>query len=204
MPRQVDSEQRVRDIVDAALTTLGEGGFAMLTLSNIAKRMGGSITLITHYFKNRDELIAAILEGALHDTETFVDSLESMTNPRDRLSAVLTWFLPLRESDRLEEGARIALVAHRHNEPAIQDFLKRLEPAMRFSLREAIKGFVPEHELESMVDLFRVWTSGVALSAVEHPEIWTAERQLATLELFLSHLDMPGLTDARTTTTGAS
>jgi hypothetical protein len=42
-----------------------------------------------------------------------------------------------------------------------------------------------------MVDVFRAWTSGVALSAVEHPELWTPDRQLAVLDTFLSYVTVP-------------
>ncbi|MEU1166456.1 TetR family transcriptional regulator, partial [Streptomyces sp. NPDC005921] len=65
MPRYVDPEERVRDIVVASLEALSEGGLPELTLRKIAQRMGGSSTLITHYFANREALLDAVLEFVL-------------------------------------------------------------------------------------------------------------------------------------------
>jgi crotonobetaine/carnitine-CoA ligase len=39
--------------------------------------------------------------------------------------------------------------------------------------------------------IVRLWTSGIAVSAVEHPEIWTPERQLDALESLMRSLALP-------------
>ena len=62
---------------------------------------------------------------------------------------------------------------------------------MRGMTRQARAEFVDPADLEGMVDLLRAWTSGVVLSAEEHPEIWTPERQLQALDRFVSSLSLP-------------
>ena len=191
MPKYVDPQKRMDEIVDASERLLSTGGFANLTLRNLAKQMGGSITLVTHYFESRAALVTAILDRSLKETDAFIESLERISDASERLRTALMWFLPADEVSLQAERAHIALVAHREAEPAIQQFLDQVEPAMRRAITMAINEFVPPGELGGLVDILRVWTSGMILSAVEHPEVWTPKKQVHVLEQFLGHLQLP-------------
>ncbi|MFD8627909.1 TetR/AcrR family transcriptional regulator [Streptomyces hygroscopicus] len=184
----MDPEERVRDIATASLQALSEGGLSELTLRKIARRMGGSITLITHYFPNREALLKAVLEYALADADAFLGELEEITDPGERVRTALEWFLPNSEEALLQERARVALLTHQGAEPIIRQHLQRMEPAMRAVLARGVEDLVPADELDGTVDMVRVWVSGMALSVVEHPEIWTPERQLAAMERFIRML----------------
>ncbi|MET8977924.1 TetR/AcrR family transcriptional regulator [Streptomyces sp. NPDC004539] len=175
----------MRDIVVASLKALSEGGLTELTLRKIARRMGGSITLITHYFANREALLNAVLEYVLADADAILGDLDEITDPRERLRVALEWFLPDTEEGLLQERARVALLTHQGAEPIIGEHLRRMEPAMRAVLVRGLEEMVPADELDGAVDLVRVWVSGMALSVVEHPEIWTPERQMAVLRRFI-------------------
>ncbi|SNX88477.1 TetR family transcriptional regulator [Streptomyces sp. TLI_55] len=188
VPRYVDPEERVRDIVAASLQALSEGGLAELTLRKIAQRMGGSITLITHYFANREALLDAVLKYTLADADSIHEELDRIEDPWERLRVALEWFLPDTEEALTQERARVALLTHQGAEPVIRQHLERMEPAMRSVLRRALDALVPAGELDGTVDMVRVWVSGIALSVVEHPEIWTPERQHAALKRFLTVL----------------
>ncbi|MET8981142.1 TetR/AcrR family transcriptional regulator [Streptomyces sp. NPDC004539] len=167
---------------------LSEGGLAELTLRKIARRMGGSITLITHYFANREALLDALLAHVRADADTALDELAEITDPRERLRAALEWFLPDTEEALMQERARVALLTRQVAEPVIRRNLDRMESAMRAVLVRGVEELVPADELGGTVDMVRVWVSGMALSVVEHPEIWTPERQKAALERFLGVL----------------
>jgi AcrR family transcriptional regulator len=173
------------------IEALAEGGFPTFTLRSLAKRMGGSSTLITHYFPNRDALIGALLESVLSEADKKRGELLQIGEPHERLHAVLEYFLPDDPETLALERVRVALVAHRDAEPALRKFFDKLEPGMRGVMRAALEEFVDAEELNGMVDVLRAWTSGIALSAVEHPEIWTPERQRAALERFVSSLALP-------------
>lgn len=199
MPRNVDPEQRRRAIVDAVVETLGEGGFGRFSLSSVARRMGGSVSLITHYFPNREALMKGLLDQVLEDRREIFDELATIDDPPRRLQRALRYFLPLDPPSLALERARVALSAHIHADPAVAEFFRELEPAMREVLRIGLTDFVEEYELESLVDVMRAWTSGVAISAVEHPEIWTPERQLRALDIFMSSFSMRFLRNINST-----
>ena len=198
MPRFVDHEQRKSEIIDAVIAALGEGGFKTFTMRSIAKRMGGSSTLITHYFPTRDALLDELLQRALVEAEDERQRLLQIDDPRARLHEVLTYFLPDDEETLAQERMRVALTAHKEAEPAVKDFFAKLEPGMRGLMRVTLEEFVEPEELDGMVDLLRAWTTGVAISAVEHPEIWTPTRQRATLQLFLDLMSFRLKRPART------
>jgi len=191
MPRFVDPEERKASIISAMIEALAEGGFPTFTLRSLAKRMGGSSTLITHYFPNRDALIGALLESVLKDADKKRAELLEIDDPHERLHAVLEYFLPDDPETLALERVRVALVAHRDAEPALREFFDKLEPGMRGVMRAGLEEFVDAEELDEMVDVLRAWTSGIALSAVEHPEMWTPERQAAALERFVSSMALP-------------
>lgn len=188
MPRFVDPDQRKAEIVSAVIELLSDGGFKNFTVRALAQKMGGSSTLVTHYFPTRDDLLVALHNYVLKDAEDQRGRLLEIDDPQERLHAVLAYFLPDDLRALNLERVRIAMAANRDSEPLVADFFSQLEPGMRGLIRASLEEFIPPEDLDSMVDLLRVWTSGMAVSAVEHPEIWTPERQRATLKLFVSSL----------------
>lgn len=191
MPRHVDAEQRKKDILQAAVEAVAEGGLPQMTVRSLAKRLGGSSTLVTHYYPNREALLSAITDRVLIEAEEKCAELLQIDDPDSRLRAVLEYFLPNTPESLALERVRLILLAHMTTEAAVGDLFTRMEPGMRGLMRKALAEFVDPAELEGLVDVLRAWTSGVVLSAVEHPEIWTPERQLQTLDLFLSSLSLP-------------
>jgi len=197
VPRYVDPEQRKNAILDAAGDALAEEGYARFTLRSLARRMGGSSTLVTHYFPTKDELISALVDRVLAEAETKREELKAIEDPHDRLHAVIEYFMPLNEEELTQERVRVALASLKGSEPAVEDFFARMEPGMRELFRVGLNGFVKPKDVEGLVDVIRAWTSGVVLSAVEHPEIWTRKRQLAALDLFMDMLPIPELASSR-------
>ena len=190
MPRVVDAEARREQIVSAAIKILGEGGFARLSLSSLAKELGGSMRLVTHYFRDRQELISAILEDGSRETDDLLVELDAIADPERRLRYALEWFLILDEHSLELEKLRVALVVHRGVEPMIDEFFTAVDADMRRVLRTVVKPLVPMAHVDSLVDLLRAWTSGVVLVSIEHPEIWTPAKQLAILDDFLARLQL--------------
>ena len=190
MPKVVDPEERTKEIIKAALTTLSKGGFATFTLRNIAKQMGGSMTLITHYFPNREALMDAILVAQENDISEFNEEMRGVTDPVERLRQVIEWAIPSDEWSVTMEKARIALLTHRDVDPLVDGFFMRMEPMMRGVYRDHVSELVDEEDLEMTVDLIRSWISGMTLSTIEHPEIWTREHQLRVAERFIAMLPL--------------
>lgn len=190
MPRFVDAEQRRSDILEAASAALSEEGYGRMTMRSLAKRMGGSSTLVTHYFPTKDVLVTALVEKVLAEAAALKAELETITDPGTRLRALLENFLPTDKRALQDEQVRVALLPYKDTDPAIGDLFARMEPSMREVIRTALEGAVDVDDLDEMIDLVRAWCSGVCLSVVEHPELWPRERQLAVNERFLALLPL--------------
>ena len=188
MPKVVDAAARRAEIVRAAAKLISEGGFPRMTLANLARELGGSMRLVTHYFKDRQQLITALLEDGLRETDEILERLRGIESDRERLREALAWFLPDDPESLRLERVRLALIAQRDEEPVIAEFFDRVDRAMRSLLDCALpEGLSPE-ERERSVDVLRVWTSGMSLVSVEHPELWSPAYQRETLGRVLEHL----------------
>lgn len=188
MPRIVDQKEREREILDAAVKLLADGGFGKLTLSNLARELGGSIRLVTHYFRNRGELVHGIVERLTRETAEIVEQLMAIDGRRERLRHALGWFLLSDEQEIREEKVRLALRDHQ-NDPAVAEFFDVVEPGMRHVLRVALAGRGQKAPDEADVDLLRVWTSGVALNVIERPDSWPRSHQERAMEYLLDLLE---------------
>lgn len=191
MPIFVDHEERRDQIITAAVAVLGDRGFARFTLRAVGQRLGGSVTLVTHYFPSRDALLDGLLQRTVAEARAMHDELLSIADPHDRLEAVVRYFLPLDEETMAIERARVALSSHRNVEPTVADHLEQIDVSMRELIRTVISGFITSDEVEAMVDLIRLWTAGVVLTWNEHPEAWTPERQLAATKHFMQVVNLP-------------
>lgn len=190
LPRYVDAEQRRTDILDSAAVALSEDGYGRMTMRSLAKRMGGSSTLVTHYFPNKDLLVTALTERILAGAAGSIDELRAIADPEERVRELLRMFLPTDARALRDEKVRFALLPYKDSNPTIGELFDRTEPSMRVLIRAGLDGAVEPAILEDIVDVFRVWVSGVALSAVEHPELWSADRQVNASERFLAMLPL--------------
>lgn len=190
MSRESDQEARRWQIIQAGIDAIAEGGFAGLTLRRVASRLGGSVALITHYFGNRDQLIAGMLEGARGQAREEMAALTRIEDPIERLVSTMLWFLPLDETGMTLERARIALLSER-SLPAVDRFIEAIEPAMRSVLMRGVEDFVSESSVDDTVELLRAWCNGIAVSAVENPKSWTRERQLRSVRTLMRLLGIP-------------
>ncbi|WP_405663024.1 MULTISPECIES: TetR/AcrR family transcriptional regulator [unclassified Streptomyces] len=182
MPRYVDHDQRRADIVEAAKHVLANGGPAELTIRSVAKRLGGSITLVTHFYPTRPELMRAVVTAMNEAYDTELADLETGADAHGRLRILLEWMLPLTDQEWVNESGRVQLLSQRGKDASFEEFADSTDARMRDLLRRHLEPLVPEDRVETYVDLLRVTVNGIVLAAVEHHDDWPAKRQLAVLE----------------------
>lgn len=182
MPRQVDHKERKQQIMTATVRVLGERGVRGLSFRAVADELGGSTTMVTHYFPTQAELIAGLADSMVFDWNAEVSELEvGVENPYDRLALLLEWFVPTTTENLLEERARIAILAERLVGAPTEKNLDAWEEKARSLIRSHVKEIVPKNEVAQRVDMLRAMTNGLVLSVVEHPDHWTKKRLLKAL-----------------------
>lgn len=184
MPRRVDSAERRELITTAAVRILARGGPSALTLRSLAAELDGSITLVTHFFANRDDLFAAIVDELVETYDSELAEIERGEDAPGRLRRLLQWMLPLGPDDIERESGRVALIPMREDANIDHFFLVNEQRARELITRH-LEPLLPANRIPAAVDYLRAMVNGIVLSAVEHPDVWTARRQLDVVEMAL-------------------
>jgi AcrR family transcriptional regulator len=191
MPRQIDREQRRRDILNATSQLLAEQGISGLSLRAVASRLGGSTTLITHYFATQAELLDGLAYSMLDEWEAELTELESGAgSAEERLAVLLNWLVPQDDTGIQEERARIVLLGERILGAETEYVFKSWDGRMRDLIRRHLEGVVSPDALDLRVDVLRTMTNGLTLSILEHPDSWDTDRIHAVIDCVLSDMGL--------------
>lgn len=191
MPRYVDHDQRKREILDATSKVLGQGGLSALSFRAVAKELGGSTTLVTHYFGSQAELLDGLVGWLVDDWEADLADLElGVEDPHERFTVFLEWLVPNTKEGLLQERARIGLLAESQVRPETKEMFDVWDARIRGLIRNHLKPIVPKKDLEMRVDMIRVLTNGITFSAIEHPDDWSKDHMQAILDQSLKDMGL--------------
>lgn len=85
--RRKSVTERRRELIDAGIACLGEGGMSGFTIDRICRQAGVSRGLINHHFKSKDDLLLNIYAGM---TEHLLIDAQQQT-PRDFLREIIDY-----------------------------------------------------------------------------------------------------------------
>ena len=195
MPREVDHDERRDEILTAVAGVLADAGLRGLTIRTLAARLGGSVSMVTHYFPTRHALLVNLGPWLLKKWQAEVESLTNAgSDGAAGLYAVLSWLIPLTPESLVEEKAGLSLLAGTESDAAsVRGLSTKLVAWVRGLLRARLVGLVDEAYVERAVDILYAVTQGISVCACEDPGAWPAERQLALLD---DLLDLLGLLPA--------
>lgn len=194
MPVSVDHDVRRREVAEAVWRVLADTGFAGLSLRAVAREMGATTGLLTHYFASKRELVRHALE-VVHERSAprmaQADTLDrGLAGLRVRLRTVLV---------DTEEATVLSRVWVGFWDLALaDDELSRAEAARyerwRARLRPLVEEAIEAGELsaardrETVVDVLTAFTHGLVVQALFDPDRFPAARQYAVLDELLSAL----------------
>jgi AcrR family transcriptional regulator len=170
---------------------MGETGLSGVTMRSIAKRLGGTVTMVTHYYPTRQSILDDVRPALLARWQSDLDSLDAIPNPRAALRATLCWMVPLDEENSLvEERAWMAMLAAADSDTiAVAAKLHdEMDTWMREIIRDHLKELVEPDRRERVVDVLRTTTHGITVSAIEDSSAWPSERQVAVIDELLAAL----------------
>jgi AcrR family transcriptional regulator len=81
-----NTEQRRRQVLDAALVCFREKGFAGASIGDICRQSGMSPGHLYHYFRSKDEIVAAIAE---QDRQAVSQAFDQLAEDDDVLNAII-------------------------------------------------------------------------------------------------------------------
>lgn len=195
MPVTVDHDVRRREVAEAVWRVLADTGFAGLSLRAVAKEMGATTGLLTHYFRSKRELVQHALEVVHERTVPRMREAETPDHGVDglrvRLRAVLV--------DDDDEATVLSKVWVGFWDLALADAELSLAEAARYERwRQRLRPLVDEaiaagelaagRDRETVVDVLTAFTHGLVVQALFDPERFPAERQYAVLDELLTAL----------------
>lgn len=93
-PQAADYEHRKQEIVDKAADLFARHSFLGTSINDIAAACGFSKSLLYHYFKSKEELLAAVMHSHVDLLEGLLEKAEAKgSTPRETLRALLEMFM---------------------------------------------------------------------------------------------------------------
>jgi TetR/AcrR family transcriptional repressor of bet genes len=190
-------EIRRQELTAAAYEILQESGIAGTTLAKVAERAGMSKGIVLHYFRNKDDLLEAVmrLANALLRDEV-VRRMRRAKGDRGRIEAIVAanfapsffkpeicnaWLSFCAEVPRNGEFARIQRVIHAR---------------MRSNLMPALRALLPAAEVEAAAIGITAMIDGLWLRFGLSLGSLTREQALAEMDRYLAQLLGPGAASA--------
>lgn len=160
MPRaraDLDRDDKVKEIVAAAVRRLKAGGYDSLSVIGIARELGVAQNTIYWYFPSKDHLFVAALQHVFDDIRARkADGGESVI---DRI----VWF-----TEQLKDiwDMRAAIEDRARSSDVVAEFAASFHAHLRAMLAKSLRPYVSEEELDMAVDTYTAAADGVCLMNV--------------------------------------
>ena len=189
MPAKVDAEDRRRRLVLAAAELIADEGINALTNAKIAKRLSGSTTMVTHYFRSKRELVLDTYQTMASRSRARVE--QAMRESDDPLASCLHALLPLDDSTRLEWKVWLAYQGMSVGDPELTQIWASRAASAVDRVSRLIEADISAGRISSSVDpdmesgrLFSL-IQGMSFQSIVDPKRWSPVhlRRIVDLEL---------------------
>jgi AcrR family transcriptional regulator len=169
-PLRADAARNRARLLEAARAVFAERGLDA-TMDEIARRAGVGVGTAYRRFRNRDDLINALLEERLDEFMTIVDDALAEPDPWRALTGFLERSLEMQAEDR---GFKELQLQSADGRERLRLFRARLRPLVRELMRRAREaGELRDDVVEDDVLLVSLMTGAVAdFSAGVEPQLW--------------------------------
>lgn len=139
MPKVGMEHIRRKELIHAAIKTIGQRGSLDVTVAQIARRAGVSPALAHHYFGGKDQLLLATMRHLLRDLGTdTVTALKQTNTPRDRLTAIINVNFSSEQFTHETIAAWLTFYAHAQQSTAMRRMLRIYARRLHSNLAEAL------------------------------------------------------------------
>jgi AcrR family transcriptional regulator len=189
MPAKVDADDRRRRLVLAAAELIADEGINALTNARIAKRLSGSTTMVTHYFRSKRELVLDTYQTMASRSRARVE--QAMRESDDPLASCLHALLPLEESTRLEWKVWLAYQGMSVGDPELTQIWASRAASAVDRISRLIEADISAGHISSSIDpdmesgrLFSL-IQGMSFQSIVDPKHWSPAhlRRIVDLEL---------------------
>ncbi len=168
-----------------------------MRLLDVARRMGVTTGLVTHYFEDKDAVLHAALEYVANELVWHDETSATITTPDD-MCAYLVEILPLDEIRRRHWKVWIAFWSRALNNEMLAQVHKRYNLTFRTRLMASITRFELHDNPIACADAVNMTIDSIATHATIEPDYWTPERQREQLYMMFDALFKKGSMNTNT------
>ncbi|GGS71788.1 hypothetical protein GCM10010156_33430 [Planobispora rosea] len=181
MPVEIDIAQRLAAIADATLEIVAAEGIDGVTIRAVARRVGGSTTLVTNYLPTREALLRNAVEHALASWGAEVGQVAEEAAEGERLSTVARWACSTEGDDQVLRRLFMEILGRAGPESEAARVLREDARQGRDLLADAARD-AGAADAAFTADVLHLVLRGFYLSSLEDPERWTGERVTPLVE----------------------
>lgn len=206
MPRQVDHEQRRREVTQAAAALVAERGRQALTVRNVAEAVGYSTTVVSHYFDDMAELLHETYALAAARSRVRIDAVMA-ADPLD-IIGIAEAVLPLDADRRADWRIWLAFWSEALASPELTADQRRRARGTTERFANCLRHLAEQGRISGDVDIhdaagrLGALVAGIAAQAMFDPRGWPAARQRAVFAGELSLIGLRELPHSVATTNG--
>lgn len=155
--RKVDHDSRRRDVAKAAAQLIAERGLEALTTRALARALGCSIGVLSHYFNSKDEIINAAFEWADSDIDTRMQAALDLESPSvDDFIPLLQSGLPLDTQSELSWRVRFNLYTCAYSASDLRDRVWQKFDASSEAMRGLIEIWQQQGQVRNDISAERI------------------------------------------------
>jgi TetR/AcrR family transcriptional regulator, transcriptional repressor of bet genes len=164
MPKVGMGPIRRKQLVDAAIQSIHQDGFANATVARIARRAGVSNGIVHHYFTSKDDLLFETMRSLLaelrHDA---VHRLRAASTPRHRLYAIIDASFGDKQFSGEVFSAWLALYGNARHSPRLQHILELYHRRLRANLMHDLQHLAPRPRAQRVAEVVGAMIDGLWL-----------------------------------------
>lgn len=161
MPKVGMSPVRRKELIDAAIITIGERGSLDVTMSDIAKRAGVSSALAHHYFGGKEDLLLATMRQLV--TDLILDmraGLKRAETPRERLSALVRISFSANQFRPEIVAPWLAFYVEAQRSPELRRVLRVYTHRLRSNLLSGLRPLLPKADADEAAEAIAALIDG--------------------------------------------
>ena len=190
MPRIVDHEKRREEIAEAAWRVVERAGPEGASMREIAREAGHTTGVVTHYFRDKRELMAFAFGLMVERSTGRVAEAAARSGPAEALAQLL----PLDGERRRETTVWLALMSASLTDPHLAAELRQRYREAREATLPVFRGGLEKtrgEDPDDVADELLALVDGITVDALTDPERYPPDRQLALLRRALVRLGLP-------------
>lgn len=183
--------EKAAEIVDATVRVIARDGLAGASMRAIAHEIGYTTGLVTHYFRDKEELLVAAAEAVFGPFEELLSEALEMEDSFEGLRRMCVIPLPTTRAKQAMPRIYAQVLASAETEPAFAKAFRTRYAAIRKGIQTLLANgqqngsFRADFDPAAQCDLLCALVDGLALHAISEPTRFPAARlvNLVTQEL---------------------